>query len=68
MPTSILADVCIPMLGILMGGVLEVNARDIECKVYGQTIPRKIRVNLQGLTIGKKIRVDEVGVCRSFVL
>lgn len=48
--------------GILRGGVLDVNARDIKCKVYGQTIPNKIRVNLQGLTIGKKIRVDEVGL------
>ena len=51
-----------------MGGVLDVHTRDIQCKVYRDTIPKKIRVNLQGLEIGKKIRINEVGVCWLFVL
>ena len=45
-----------------MGGYLDIHTRDIECTVYGDTIPNKIRVNLQGLHLGKRIRIDEVGV------
>ena len=45
-----------------MGGVLDVHTRDVPCKVYGDTIPNKIRVNLQDLPLGTRIRINEVEV------